>query len=293
MGDEAETASRARALLIEMLASADDGSDRLRDILRRPDYSHVTTAEWDQFHAELAHAEAAGAVRLELDRDARRSGTIARVRLIHPGKLADLLGIERAAVRARRIMDGLPSPESSMGRSVREDLFQSWVRASEAYGLDVGRGQDVGAFLSILDDIAAGRHAGLDMRTFSRRRFGDSKIVEQHRTRIAQALRRYGGVAGGTTDETLEAIGLVKLPQPVLLRGALRLGHGGDAAVLDVRPFLGLPHAVVLDAVLARAASYLITIENQTSFMRFGQEIDGDYVAIYIRRTTCASSASR
>src|ERR1041385_7649362 len=128
MAPAADVTSSARLLFVGLVFRAGGGSGRFRGIFGGPNYSTLTTVEWDVFHAELGRAEAAGAVQLERDRQAQRSGTIGRVRLVDPDKLADFLGIERAVARARRALDSVPAPRSATARSVRDEMFQSWSR---------------------------------------------------------------------------------------------------------------------------------------------------------------------
>jgi len=216
----------ARDFLLQLLDLADRSTERRRDVLRRPDYSQVADADWEDFHAELRRVETSGSIRLEPDSHARRTGSIARVRLLDADRLADQLGLERLSVRAERALASLPAPASHIGRHIRAEFEQAWQQGRSAYRLGIDDAQDVAIFLQIADRVAERAYTGLDMRTFSRRHFGDSKLVEAHASRLAQAFRQWEKTPGETVDETLSALGLVKYPLPLLIRATLVLADG-------------------------------------------------------------------
>lgn len=115
--------------------------------------------------------------------------------------------------------------------------------------------------------------AEIDFRTFSRLSVGDSKALERNFRAVASAVSRLfepeGIMVGLELEEFLGTIGISRLPQPVLLKGPIKLA--GEP--LPATPFIGIPGECADRVELARRPAYVMTIENYASFVRYVREV--------------------
>jgi hypothetical protein len=113
----------------------------------------------------------------------------------------------------------------------------------------------------------------VDYRTFSRLSVNDSKALERNIRQVVSAVTDLFHAAGPhiglNPDEYLAGAGIVRMPQPVLLRGSLAL----DGQTLPDMPFVGLPTECAALVDLRNRPSYVLTIENYASFIRHVREV--------------------
>ena len=190
--------------------------------------------------------------------------------------------------------------------TVIDRVAASWERGVAHLELFPGDVEGLGNVLRLA--AAAGLRADwqglpdIDFRTFARKAVGDSKALERHLSAVARTL----GILHPGLDaahalqpaELLAAVGITRLPQPLLIHGALELG----GAALPRLEFLGFPpeHAVRLRPL--RKPAHLLTIENYASFIRHIREVSRpeDALVVYsggfpsrLARDAIVSLASR
>jgi hypothetical protein len=145
-----------------------------------------------------------------------------------------------------------------------------WARGEAAFGPSPAEVDAARETLLILRAIASGEHRGKAHRTFSIDVTGRSKALEDCRSHVVAALRKVFSIDEGIgPEEILEAAGLQKFHQPVLIRASIEI----EGIQFDLRPYIGLPPEV---AVALRPkpgfAPYLLGIENLTTFNRYVRE---------------------
>lgn len=114
------------------------------------------------------------------------------------------------------------------------------------------------------------------MREFSIKYFQDSKYFEQIESRIAKVFRQFsGGDAEIGTQELLAEYGIYRTPNYVYFKGDIRISVDGE--IVDLFPLkqgIGISGEDLPDirfSDLGRIKK-VITIENLTSFFRYGEE---------------------
>jgi hypothetical protein len=162
---------------------------------------------------------------------------------------------------------------------VLDHCRKRWARGEAAFGLRPGDAEAARETLQVLRAVAEDRHRGRDARSFSIEITGRSKALEERRQHVVAGLRRIFSIDDAIgAGEVLEAVGFEKFHQPLLIRADLEIG----GATLRVRPFVGLPPELVSALSLRNGfESYVIGIENLTSFNRYVREIDDGGVVIY------------
>jgi hypothetical protein len=235
------------------------------------------TVEAD-FLEELQSVEAAGGLVVKRQR-IDGIDTIASIRLgdvdvlyRYRGRTPSNLAAEASLEPVRRRAD-LPGAAAD----VLNEVEDAWSRNVSWMGIRKGQAEVLDQALSLaraLSSLSLSAESSIDYRTLSRRAAGDSKILErQIRAVVALFSRLYPSqIQDNLADEDLlAALGIERLPQPLLLGGPLLL----DDRIVPTLPFFGLPpdqhHRLAFGP-----ADYLLMIENYTSFVRHCRELNGD-----------------
>lgn len=266
----------ADALLRYLLDRHEAGGGESRPVAAIDQHGFGSVAERDAFDAELAGLEDAGAVRL-IRKGPKRDKLVTGVRLTDPARVYAHLGRTPSDDQVDALLAGLRArfdfDEAALG--LVDDVASAWRRGVGRAGIPRG---DAGVLAHVLDlaraigarlDSGAGE---LDYRTFSRAAVGDSKALERNVRQVAWALARlYPGLAivGAEADELMAGLGLAKLPQPVLIGGALATPDG----LFPPLPFVGIPPEAIPSLTLVRRPSYVLSVENYVSFVRHAREV--------------------
>jgi hypothetical protein len=231
-----------------------------------------------RFHDYVGGAARVGAVRLH-----RGRGDLAhlldRVELVDPDRLFEYLGRPRRRYRVaeaiaslRRLAGNWSGPRALLAQAEIDRLEASWRAGGRRLGLslaDAALAADLVAALSAV--MSRDPSDGGDIRTFSRRTCGDSKLIEGHVGRILTAAREAGAVDPDLdAEEAAGVLGLEKFPHPIYVAGSLlaleRLG--GGRLPIGIHPFtIG-----DLEIPPLRGA---ISVENYASFNRYVFEAMG------------------
>uniref|UniRef100_C6E1B8 Wadjet protein JetD C-terminal domain-containing protein n=1 Tax=Geobacter sp. (strain M21) TaxID=443144 RepID=C6E1B8_GEOSM len=250
-------------------------------------FQAVLPEEKGALHAGLEEAAASGAIALEWGKGFE-SHILRRVVLVDGAVLAEYLGVPLASQQADQARSALEScleeRESWIDRWVAE-LLDHWSRNQGFNGIAPGEVATATLLVRALSAVAAGRQRNLDLRTFSTRELGNSKAMESILAKFASIWKKHHAAdypAELTNEELFEAIGLVKFPQPLLLRGPLTLRLAGrDVDCEGIEPFVGLPPQAMLDVLADQRPEYCLTIENLASFNRYTTEVRDRGVIVF------------
>jgi hypothetical protein len=277
----------AEALLHGLLDRVEDGRLRTRALTQKIDYLRVDgPAAQDTLHRVLEDAARMGAVALERDRLAERTGEYTRIRLkdadtlyryLHRTPSLDAASKARQSVLAR--LGDLSKDEKVSGAVVAAE--NEWRINKRRHGFGVNDEEAFATALRLAHGILSWSGPDIDHRTFSRRLVNDSKALERQEGRVAALMREWlPALPGELARETFEACGVVRRAHPLFLRGPLEIDMEGFQLRGGGAPFIGLPLPAIKAARLSRPASYVIIIENPTSFWRYCNEMEGDYLAL-------------
>lgn len=253
-------------------------------ITRAPQYfAAVLPDQKDDLHAGLQEAAATGAVTLEWGKGFE-SHILKRLTLEDGPGLADYLGCTLAASQAntaRLVFEREVSGHEQWIKDFVQHLLDKWGRNRNAFGLAPGETIQTCHLIRALEAVAAGRQRNMDMRTFSVREFGDSKVFEGMQTKFVAVWKHYHPT-DLDTDELLETLGLVKFPHPLLLKGQITLHlTTRDLDCRCIEPFVGLPPQSIRGISTAELPTYVITIENLASFNRYAAELHDHGLVVY------------
>ena len=273
----------ARAFLLRLLRQAELAAGRGKAGAASKTWTGDSIAPdaLDANHRLLTEAERSGAVKLECGKGFQ-AHIIRRVHVADADRLAAFLGEPRYAVRLAE-MEGALADVVARGEpwvaDVLDQCRKRWARGEAALGLKPGDVKAARETLQILRAVAENRHRGRDARSFSIEVTGRSKALEERRQHVVAWLRRIFSIGDAIgASEVLEAVGFMKFHQPLLIRADLEIAGGP----LCIRPYVGLPHELASDLSLrSGSVSYMLSIENLTSFNRYVREIDDGGVVIY------------
>lgn len=164
---------------------------------------------------------------------------------------------------------------------------RAWARGVAYLGIAKGDVRALGHAIELAAAVQSRtsdpQEGEVDYRTFSRLTVGDSKSLERNVRQVASVISRLfprgAARAGLNPDELLAEAGIVRMPQPVLIRGSLTL----DGQALPDLPFVGLPTECAGIVDLRQRPGYVLMIENYASFVRHVREVSrtDDGLVIY------------
>jgi hypothetical protein len=272
----------ARKLMDDLLDRYEGGT---ASPIAYPDYDgFADVSEIDKFVMQLREAETAGAIRVG-KRRGRNGDQIAHVRLDGVSRLYDLLGRrpvgELAAQAHRRLLEGADVPNAFQVTIAA--IRAAWDRGRAWHGFAAQDADRLRTALLLAEAILAGKHRGVDCRTFSRRIAGESKALEKVEGAVVRILASALELPPtARPKDALRTLGLEKFAPPMLLAGRVDF----DAAELSLaRPtYFGIPPAETDRLRLTERPRYLLTIENFASFNRHVTEADpqADGLTIYV-----------
>lgn len=181
--------------------------------------------------------------------------------------------LARDALAALRKRDDLPRGSMQLIDAVAD----AWSRGVMHLGIakwDVlGLDQVIRLAAAIHNRMSQTLVGEIDFRTFSRLAVTDSKALERSTGQVVSAISRLfptgGAFEGLNPTEVLAGAGIVRLPQPVLIRGHIAL----KGKAFPELPFVGLPTECAELVDLEVKPTYVLTIENYTSFIRHVREV--------------------
>lgn len=118
-------------------------------------------------------------------------------------------------------------------------------------------------------------------RQFGARYLGDSKLINTLKGPLVSLFQWHWGVKGLRAQDVMRELNLVPLEQSVLLRGPLSLGDGNQELSGWVFPYIGVAPGLLRQPRFTGPSSYLLTIENLSSFLEYAKNIQDDGTIIY------------
>ncbi|KVW96919.1 Wadjet anti-phage system protein JetD domain-containing protein [Thiobacillus denitrificans] len=239
----------------------------------------------ESFHAVMANAAACGAVTLEWGRF-EAEHELRRVLLVDGHKLAGFLGrtpartqVVALAPRITLLLEHAPP----WLQTCWDNAATRWQRGDAALRLRLPQhAADIERLFKALLAVNHNQQENLDLRSFSVQVTDDSKAMERLKASFAEAWCKAHDCESRDVDDLYHSLGLIKTPQPVLLRGAVSLR--GEQTLLDlseVRPWIGLPGETLANLVLPERPGYVLSIENWTSFARHCREVPDTGFILY------------
>lgn len=239
----------------------------------------TTVGEQDLFVAALEDMAARGAVEL----NHRRVDGLTRlvsVRLKDADSAYAWLGRTPSAVAARTALSKMLDTDggSPVRRSIAEEVLAGWSRNVRVFGLKKGQGETLRKAMllaeALVRRVEAPDAAQVDVRSFARETCGDSKALRDHASTVLALLRRLRpDLEAPTGIEPADAFaswGVVAMPHPLLLSGRVGL----DDVAMPPVDFFGLPPEEAGRLTLQARPAYVLTIENQASFVRHAREVN-------------------
>lgn len=215
-------------------------------------------------HAELRNAEREGAISIEWERRAGENGQIERITLVNADIVARITGETPAWVeydRAEALLGAwrkIPNVQPILERWRQGKLVRGQPPARVADFVDACRVIEARSVQSADEDVL--------IRRVSAALFSDSKRIEN----IGPALDALTSESLDTpwreVEDVFSALGLVKMPQPILLAGAGMVELVDGTRLPIVSPYIGLAPQSIRRIELPDDAAYVLTIENLTTF---------------------------
>ncbi|HEX3918840.1 MAG TPA: Wadjet anti-phage system protein JetD domain-containing protein [Caulobacteraceae bacterium] len=269
----------ARGLLADLLDryEANPAAERLLAYLDVDGF--ISVVDLDACLSELAVIERAGGV-IVRRRRAGGADHVESVRLGDVGAVYRHLGRVPAGEKADQALAQLEQrgSKSQALRAVIDQVRAAWSRNVSALGLGPGEAARLIMAIDLAEALIARLRADdltqSDFRSFSRAVVGDSKRLERLAPAVASLAQRLAPDAivpeMQAPEEIIGAFGITRLPQPFLISGPLAL----DGLELPTLPYLGLPPEQVPRVTFARPPTYLLIVENFTSFIRHAREVN-------------------
>ncbi|MFG1201783.1 Wadjet anti-phage system protein JetD domain-containing protein [Xanthobacter aminoxidans] len=266
-------------MLNDLLARYEAGSGAPLSYVDEDAFQNVE--QRDRFHEQLAAAEMSGGIVVKRSH-ADGVSLIAHVRLVDADALYHFMKRVPAHLRTRDALSpvyarpGLPET----AQEVLDELGRAWNRGVSRFNLPPYDSDALQRSLTLALAVEA-RAAQVgaqttDYRTFSMAAGLDSKALERQLAAVMALHSRLFPARAPfpelEADDLLASYGIVRMPQPLLLSGPLRVGE----VLLPDLPYMGFPPDLAERIELASPVRYTLTIENYASFLRHVREINGN-----------------
>lgn len=221
-------------------------------------------ADKDAAHADLRNAERQGAIALEWERLAGVDGHIVRARLVDAECLANCLSRPPAWALYR---DAEAQLQPWIQTPSVQALLARWRRGKQVRGYGPQRAKE---FVDACKIIAACQHQtsleDVPVRRLSATLFADSKRIENITLALDILTNDSIEALARDPDDVRQSLGLVRFHQPVLLagRGTVELVDGQMIPLPS--PYIGLAPQSIRDISALSDESYLLSVENLTTF---------------------------
>lgn len=199
--------------------------------------------------------------------------TIQGVRAFDLEKLYAALGRRRQAEVARAAASALRDGAEDWEDSIIDHIEGVWTRHAKWCGFSIDDAERLLPLQKVSRAIRNGLHEGHDMRTFSTREGGDSKLIEKNDSAILSYVYHGAERPEGTLREILARSGSVKITSPILVSGSFSVGGVSVGRALS---YCGVPVHQLADISLDLVPDYVLTVENLVSFHRHAVEVNDD-----------------
>ncbi|EJG1566160.1 hypothetical protein CIR73_RS07745 [Vibrio parahaemolyticus] len=164
------------------------------------------------------------------------------------------------------------------------ELSNSWKKGKRYFGCDfTSYGKLIDALRVIEYLHQQPSNYSIDYRTLSVKLFKDSKWLEQLKLTISNLLKpETPELDDLKPDAVLAYWGLYRFPPSLKMKGNLTIKTTkGLLCVDNAWPFIGIPPDAIKDVIVTTEPSYVLFIENKTTFERYCREIDDGGLIIY------------
>lgn len=201
------------------------------------------------------------------------SRRLARVTLKNQDKLFSSLGRRTLQDVLVGTLAKLDSEHEPWEQGAITAIKEAWLTKKRWQRLGPEDMGIVNAIQVLARAIKSGEWEGHDHRTVCSRLVGDSKFIENRAAAVFAYAFHGDEKPAETTRGIIEALGLQKGGQPVLISGPF--GKAGFPAGEHFE-YLGIAENDLSQIELTRKPRYVLTIENQVSFNRHVAEINQD-----------------
>lgn len=229
-------------------------------------------------NAALRSAEKQGAIKIEWDKRADENSQVERVLLLDENILANHLGavprwelIEKASREFAPRLDQFP---------ILGQVLESWKQGFQARNSRVGNVEPWMSAIRVIDQCEKKEGEDIPIRRLSASLFGDSKRIETLSPYIDALIQGDLSASPREAEEIFSELGLVKFPPTLLLAGDISVLYGHEEIKI-VRPYIGLAPKEV-EAINVKANfSFLLTVENLTTFHELATQRPQGSVILY------------
>lgn len=254
----------------------------------RIDWTSFSSAkEAEALKGRLAGLIASGALKASYGKGGFKN-TIERVSVQDQAILYGALGRRPHAEAARTAASVLREGAEEWEIGVIDHIEGTWARHARWCGFSLDDAARLPPLQKVSRAIRNSLHAGHDMRTFSTREGGDSKLIEKNDSAILSYVYHGQERPHGTLREILARGGSIKITNPVLVSGPFSVGN---LALGQELSYCGIPIHQLKDFALDRRPDYVLTIENLVSFHRHALEINDDRSGLVLFTSGQASIA--
>ncbi|MES9990204.1 MAG: Wadjet anti-phage system protein JetD domain-containing protein [Candidatus Thiodiazotropha endolucinida] len=277
--------------LKQLVKKAETQPERKRDVLlKRQDFSMDPQDPYPfrsadvlrDFHAYLSTAEQKKLISLEWEK--HYIGTsLERIRLHDAKGVAGLLNYEYLPDKLVQIEAGIQRPpDGHWLNAVVDEILDAWRHGKRRYGLKIEQAIRLNILVNAVLAIEALPESRiLDYRQFGARQLGDSKALLPIVSTLGQIYRNRLDKPELSYEDVLAELNLVKMVHPVLITGPLSFRAGSQVINSAVRPYLGVPGDLLGEFSVFNSPSYLLTIENLSSFLEYTSTIEDDAIVLY------------
>lgn len=214
-------------------------------------------------NAALRVAEKQGAITIEWDKRADENSQVDRIHLLDENTLASYLGlaprwelVERASREFASRLDQYP---------ILVKVLDCWKQGSQARNSRAGDVEPWISAIRVIEHCEKKIGEDISIRRLSASLFSDSKRVETLVPFIDSLIQGDLFASPRGAEEVFGEIGLIKFPPTLLLAGEIRVLYGHEE-IRVVRPYIGLAPKEVSAVNVETGFSFLLTVENLTTF---------------------------
>ena len=277
--------------LKQLVRKAETQPERKRDVLLKRQeftmdpqdpYPFRSADVLRDFHAYLSTAEQKKFISLEWEK--HYIGTsLERIRLHDAKGVASLIDYEYLPDKLVQIeADIRRPPDGHWLNAIVDQVLEAWRHGKRKYGLTIDQASRLNILVDAVQAIETLPESRvLDYRQFGARQLGDSKALLPMVSTLGQIYRNRLDKPELSYEDVLAELNLVKMAHPVLISGPLKFRAGSQEINLAVRPYLGVPGDLLGEFSLFDNPSYLLTIENLSSFLEYTSTIEEDAIVLY------------
>ncbi|MEW8523834.1 MAG: Wadjet anti-phage system protein JetD domain-containing protein [Candidatus Thiodiazotropha endolucinida] len=277
--------------LKQLVRKAETQPERKRDVLlKRQDFTMDPQDPYPfrsadvlrDFYAYLSTVAEKNLISLEWEK--HYVGTsLERIRLHDARGVAGLIDYTYLPDRLAQIeVDVRRPPVEHWLNAVVDQILDAWRHGKRKYGLIIDQAARLNTVVEAVQAIETLPESRiLDYRQFGARQLGDSKALQPIIPALGQIYRDRLEKPELSYEDVLSELNLVKMVHPVLISGPLKFHAGNQEINSAVRPYLGVPGDLLGEFSLSETPSYLLTIENLSSFLEYTSSIEDEAIVLY------------